>query len=63
MRIKRQPAKASAVRLAALCALLAMAAWAEPPGLRYPVNQPSQPLSDALKAIARQTNSSVLFDP
>jgi iron complex outermembrane recepter protein len=66
MRIKRQPAKASAVRLAALCALLAIfpvAAWAEPTGLRYPVNQPSQPLSDALKAIARQTNSSVLFDP
>jgi iron complex outermembrane recepter protein len=66
MRIKRQPAKASAVRLAALCTLLAMcsvAVWAEPAGLRYPVNQPSQPLSDALKAIARQTNSSVLFDP
>lgn len=66
MRTNRQPVKASSVRLAVLSALLAMlpmAAWAEPAGVRYPVNQPSQLLSDALRAIARQTNSSVLFDP
>jgi hypothetical protein len=66
MRTNRQPGKASSVRLAVLSALLIMqpiAAWAEPAGVRYQVNQPSQPLSDALKSIAKQTHSSVLFDP
>ncbi|MCK6430646.1 MAG: hypothetical protein L6Q72_16420 [Burkholderiaceae bacterium] len=40
-----------------------IAAWAEPTVARYRLDQPSMPLSEALKSIARQTNISVLFDP
>lgn len=40
-----------------------LARAAEPPQLaRYVVEQPSQDLGDALRAIARQTSTSVLFD-
>jgi iron complex outermembrane recepter protein len=34
-----------------------------PPSTRYQIEQPSQPLSDLLRSIARQTGISVLFDP
>lgn len=57
---------ASSVRLATLLALLAVqsvAAWAESTVARYRLDQPSMPLPEALRSIARQTNISVLFDP
>lgn len=41
---------------------LACAADAAPMA-RYRIEQPSQPLAEALRAIARQTGVSVLFDP
>jgi iron complex outermembrane receptor protein len=34
-----------------------------PPAVRYTIEQPSQDLGDALRAIGRQTSVSVLFDP
>jgi iron complex outermembrane receptor protein len=40
------------------------AAAAEPPAVaRYAIEQPSQALAEALRSIARQTGTSVLFDP
>jgi iron complex outermembrane receptor protein len=41
-----------------------LAGASDPPqAARYAIEQPSQDLGDALRAIARQTNTSVLFDP
>ncbi|WP_082568206.1 TonB-dependent receptor plug domain-containing protein [Pelomonas sp. Root1217] len=41
-----------------------LASAAEPsPAARYVIEQPSQDLGDALRAIGRQTSTSVLFDP
>jgi iron complex outermembrane recepter protein len=55
------------IRIAVLTALLTwhtLGATAEPaPAARYHVDQPSQPLSESLRAIAKLTSSSVLFDP
>lgn len=45
----------------ALLAVPGAAVSAEP--ARYNIEQPAQPLADALHAIARKTGSSVLFDP
>ena len=45
-----------------LAAAMAHAADPSPPA-RYKIEQPAQPLSEALHAIARKTGSSVLFDP
>ena len=54
------PLRASVVAAWLLsCSMTAMA----DPASRYPVDQPRQPLSDSLRAIARQTGVSVLFDP
>lgn len=54
------PAAASITLLLA-CAL---GARAEPPvAARYRIEQPAQALADSLHAIARQTGTSVLFDP
>ncbi|RQO61330.1 hypothetical protein DBR47_07320, partial [Paucibacter sp. KBW04] len=33
------------------------------PAARYRVDQPSQPLAESLRAIARQTGVSIVFDP
>ncbi len=41
---------------------LVLAAGAEPPA-RYAIHQPAQPLTDSLRAVARQTGVSLLFDP
>lgn len=49
-----------------LCILLSAASLqaAEPPQTaRYPIEQPSQGLAQALQAIGRQTGTSVLFEP
>lgn len=47
-----------------LCFGTALAGAAEPPqAVRYVIEQPSQGLAEALRAIARQTNTSVLFEP
>lgn len=55
------------IRDAALTVLLiahGLALAAEPtPAVRYRIDQPSQPLSESLRSIARQTGISVLFDP
>lgn len=41
-----------------------LASAAEPsPAARYTIEQPSQDMGDALRAIGRQTGTSVLFDP
>lgn len=64
MRVCRNAA-VNSVRLAVLVVLIAMqpmVARSEPTGARYQVDQPSRPVADALTAIARQTNVSVLFD-
>jgi iron complex outermembrane recepter protein len=69
MRSKNDQAlfRGNPVRIAVVTALLAWHALgtaAEPaPAARYQVDQPSQPLSESLRAIAKQTSSSVLFDP
>jgi iron complex outermembrane recepter protein len=59
--------KTNTIRIAVLTALLTwhtLGATAEPaPAARYHVDQPSQPLSESLRAIAKLTGSSVLFDP
>jgi iron complex outermembrane receptor protein len=49
------------------CALALLCGWlpafsAEAPA-RYAIHQPAQPLADTLRAIARQTGTSLIFDP
>jgi len=52
------------VVLAALLAGAGVAAAAESATTtQYPIEQPSRPLADSLHAIARETSTSVLFDP
>lgn len=49
---------------AALITTVCLTAAAEPPRVeRFQIEQPAQPMADALRAIARTTKSSVLFDP
>lgn len=48
--------------VAAMLACGTSPAFAETPG-RYAISQPAQPLADALRAIARQTGASLVFDP
>lgn len=51
------------------CALAALLLWggsslaADAVMPRHAIHQPAQPLADALRAIARQTGSSLIFDP
>lgn len=54
-----------ALALAWFLFLLASVAWSAdaPPAVRFPINQPAQPLADSLAAISRQTGRSLLFDP
>lgn len=62
----RKARHARALSIGALAMLLACqgpAAAAEPAVARYPIEQPAQSLGEALRAIARQTGVSVLFDP
>ncbi|WP_284618543.1 TonB-dependent receptor [Aquabacterium humicola] len=51
----------------ALVALLfshaTLAAAQRPPGERFAIESPAQPLADSLRSIARQTGMSILFDP
>ena len=56
--IRRRMRQGMALALLAACG----ASWAAEPA-RYKIEQPAQPLADALHAIARKTGSSVLFDP
>jgi iron complex outermembrane receptor protein len=58
------PAGLVPVLLASLLAHAALAGAAEPPpSPQYAIEQPAQPLADALRAIAHDTGTSVLFDP
>jgi iron complex outermembrane recepter protein len=44
------------------CGGAACAASSDPP-LRHAIHQPAQPLADSLRAVARQTGASLVFDP
>lgn len=60
----RRVAVLSVVALSVALALQAPVLAGEPPGpARFAFEQAAQPVADALRAIARQTGSSVLFDP
>lgn len=63
---RRQARRGKVFSMGALAVLLACqgpAAAQGPGGARHQVEQPAQSLADALRAIARQTGVSVLFDP
>lgn len=52
-----------ALALSACAAFGAAIAAEPPPSVAHVIEQPAQPLADALRSIARQAGASVLFDP
>lgn len=61
-RLRENPIRGVALIALLVCHGLVLAAD-QAPAARYQIDQPSQPLSESLRSIARQTGISVLFDP